>query len=657
MLTYTHSLLLCLMISLVPFLAAGSATVQGTQPEKDLQKSPDARESRQRNEPSDTGPDINGPIMVYDTVIEVDINKSGIATVRETIDTVSHGFTNKSYPDVYPYLFFFRRNVPFEVLEVKRNGKPAPFSGARGERRIFATFGSIYYIKERHSWKHSELKDHYTYTITYKTGLDIHFGKDRDVFSWDVVNEEYIKKARVIFRVPGNPPMELIREAVPEYDVLSFCEWMTAANSRVRSRTTSEGFEVYSTGEIYAGERIVFWISLPNGFIAEPDPQKKWKRFMYDNRGVVYSAAGLAALFVYYALIWFFYGRDLRHGILMPIYNPPAGLSPAAMRFVNTLRFDAKCFAAALISIAVKGHMTIERTGGSTVLRACRDAREDLSADEGVVYSGLFSKGDEVDLGNDQGVVVNRAVRSLGRYLKKNLQKTYLITNFRFFVVGMVITLIFLLLNGWWLSQDREMGIFFLAISFTVSVFSIPIFFYSQYVLRSWWGFWRARGRQKWEAAKEMSVGLFFIPFIVMYAALLNQVLTVTTPAVMLFIVLALLINVLFTSLLKAPTKECRKMRDQISGFRMFLEATEKDRMNMMNPPEKTPGLFTQDLPYALALGIEQKWAEGVEGKVSAELGTLHLGDNIVNKLVAGDPDELYNFLKTSIREDRVAES
>jgi len=120
-----------------------------------------------------------------------------------------------------------------------------------------------------------------------------------------------------------------------------------------------------------------------------------------------------------------------------------------------------------------------------------------------VVYSGLFSKGDEVDLGNDQGVVVNRAVRSLGRYLKKNLQKTYLITNFRFFVVGMVITLIFLLLNGWWLSQDREMGIFFLAISFTVSVFSIPIFFYSQYVLRSWWGFWRARGRQKWEAAKE----------------------------------------------------------------------------------------------------------------------------------------------------------
>jgi len=51
-----------------------------------------------------------------------------------------------------------------------------------------------------------------------------------------------------------------------------------------------------------------------------------------------------------------------------------------------------------------------------------------------------------------------------------------------------------------------------------------------------------------------------------MYAALLNQVLTVTTPAVMLFIVLALLINVLFTSLLKAPTKECAKCGTRSAG-------------------------------------------------------------------------------------------
>ena len=36
----------------------------------------------------------------------------------------------------------------------------------------------------------------------------------------------------------------------------------------------------------------------------------------------------------------------------------------------------------------------------------------------------------------------------------------------------------------------------------------------------------------------------------------------------------------------------------------------EKDELNLRNPPEKTPALFEALLPYALALGVEQAWAE-----------------------------------------------
>ena len=32
--------------------------------------------------------------------------------------------------------------------------------------------------------------------------------------------------------------------------------------------------------------------------------------------------------------------------------------------------------------------------------------------------------------------------------------------------------------------------------------------------------------------------------------------------------------------------------------------------MNLRNPPEKTPELFERYLPFALALGVEQEWAE-----------------------------------------------
>ncbi len=41
----------------------------------------------------------------------------------------------------------------------------------------------------------------------------------------------------------------------------------------------------------------------------------------------------------------------------------------------------------------------------------------------------------------------------------------------------------------------------------------------------------------------------------------------------------------------------------------MYLSVAEKDRLNMINPPEKTPGLFEKYLPYALALDVENDWA------------------------------------------------
>ncbi|MDD2866772.1 MAG: DUF2207 domain-containing protein, partial [Candidatus Omnitrophica bacterium] len=45
-------------------------------------------------------------------------------------------------------------------------------------------------------------------------------------------------------------------------------------------------------------------------------------------------------------------------------------------------------------------------------------------------------------------------------------------------------------------------------------------------------------------------------------------------------------------------------------GFRMYLSVAEKDRLNILNPPEKTPQLFEKYLPYALALDVEVEWAE-----------------------------------------------
>jgi len=75
-------------------------------------------------------------------------------------------------------------------------------------------------------------------------------------------------------------------------------------------------------------------------------------------------------------------------------------------------------------------------------------------------------------------------------------------------------------------------------------------------------------------------------------------------------VVLLVLSNVLFAWLLRARTPSGRKAMDEIEGFRLYLSVAEADRLNRLNPPDRTPELFERFLPYALALGVEQEWSE-----------------------------------------------
>ena len=54
--------------------------------------------------------------------------------------------------------------------------------------------------------------------------------------------------------------------------------------------------------------------------------------------------------------------------------------------------------------------------------------------------------------------------------------------------------------------------------------------------------------------------------------------------------------------------------KNHTEGFKLFLSVTDKERFDFHNAPEKSPELFMQYLPYAVALGVEEKWAKVFEG-------------------------------------------
>ena len=75
---------------------------------------------------------------------------------------------------------------------------------------------------------------------------------------------------------------------------------------------------------------------------------------------------------------------------------------------------------------------------------------------------------------------------------------------------------------------------------------------------------------------------------------------------------------VFFAIIMKRPTMRGRKLLDELSGFHDYLDVAEKDELNLRNPPDKTPQLFERYLPYALALGVDQRWTEKFAGVLAS---------------------------------------
>ena len=74
----------------------------------------------------------------------------------------------------------------------------------------------------------------------------------------------------------------------------------------------------------------------------------------------------------------------------------------------------------------------------------------------------------------------------------------------------------------------------------------------------------------------------------------------------------ALIANGVFGKLLRAPTIAGQSAMDHIRGFKMYLEVAEGADLKRITapPPKLTPALYEAYLPAALALEVEQRWAE-----------------------------------------------
>ena len=554
----------------------------------------------------------SGPEQILDYHSDIRIRQNASVLVRETIRVRSAGIKihhgiYRDFPTRYQDRLGNRYVVRFEVVETSRDGQPERFhtqDQINGER--------IYLGDEKVILPPGE----YTYELVYTATREIGFFADHDELYWNVTGSGWlfpIARVSATVTLPNNIPEASIHKE----------GYTGPQGSRGQAFSSSIGGDdsvsFVSTAPFAPGEGLTIVVSWPKGYVQEPNSETRFRDFIDDNRSILAGAAGLSLVLLYYVVVWFRVGRDPAKPSIMPNYEPPTGVSPAAMRYLVRMGFDDKTLTAAVIDMAVKKFLSIKENGGVYTLHRSSGDQRLLSPEERAAGTKLFGKSNSDDDDSDdrrRNVVSlkpnNGALRDAVTALRKTLHaqedKIYFNANQGYLIPGVILSVCVIVAMATMETGDRRFVLGFF--SAWLSGWSVAVFFLVRQAAHLWKGA-RAGGsvaRDLRKAARAST--LFALPFVAAEIGVLYALAAMTSVLVLLILAALVGTNLLFHGLLKAPTHAGRDLLNKIEGFRMFLQAVDGDRLNRLTPPDKTPELFEKYLPYAVALDSEQAWAQ-----------------------------------------------
>ncbi|HSC44698.1 MAG TPA: DUF2207 domain-containing protein, partial [Candidatus Acidoferrum sp.] len=448
--------------------------------------------------------------------------------------------------------------------------------------------------------------------ISYSTNRQLGFFSDHDEMYWNVTGNGWmftVDHASATVTLPGNI-------SGSEVGLDGFTGPMHSFDRNlVHERQPDGQYSFQTTEPLRPHEGLSIVLTWPKGLIAPPTRDQQLNYFFTDNRNALIILLGLLILVLYYLLVWYGVGRDPARGVIMPLYEAPANLSPAAMRYLVRMGFDNKAFASAILDMAVRGYLVIKEQAGTYTLYRTKADNSALTADEKQVAAVLFDGRDRLWLHNENHTVISAGIASMKSWLKLAEQKIYFVTNRRFLIPGVVFSIAMVLGVAAMQSPLSLIGTAF--ISLWLSIWSLACAGLIIGCATAWKAAFHSPASKTLLYGKAFFYSLISLPFLAGECMGIFFLANFSSIFVAFFLFASMLLHVAFHYLLKAPTIAGRRLLDQVEGFKMFLGAVDGDRLNRLSPPDKTPETFEKFLPFALALDVEQAWSQ----KFSAELG------------------------------------
>ena len=327
-------------------------------------------------------------------------------------------------------------------------------------------------------------------------------------------------------------------------------EGVYGSSDRAKASVEGPSASFEATGPLPLRGGLTIDVSIEKGVLHQPSAMARFFRFVRSNPVLTLPIWAFAVMFA----LWWVKGRDPDPGMsVAPMYEPPEKMGPAEVGTLIDDSVDSRDITCVLVDLAVRGYVKIVETQHKGFLSSSKDYEFHLLKDS--------------NQWND-----------LTDYERAMLQQVF---------GGGQVTLLSNLRNHFYTSlpmiKSEIMGALKSKGMYTLDPDSAM-------------GYW----------------GLGLLMVALPYAAL--QVLGAadflsSLPIAIGCGLVALAIIVIIGKQLTATSLKGARTRVQILGFQEFMNRVDADRLKRM-PPDT----FEKFLPYAMALGVEHRWAKAFEG-------------------------------------------
>jgi hypothetical protein len=534
-------------------------------------------------------------------ISDVKVEKNGDLLVTETLRVNAEGREIRrgilrDFPTTYTARDGRRVRVGFTVLSVTRDGQPETFSNEALSNGVRTRIGSAERLVST---------GQHTYVITYRTTRQVGFSKDFDELYWNATGTGWT------FPIDVAEARITLPEKVDFIQSAFYTGPQGAKGQDAQVIDKRPGYIAFrTTRPLPDHQGLTVAAAWPKGIIAPPSSGQLAGYWLEDNLPIVAGGLGILGLLAYYAFAWFRVGRDPQTGTIIPLFTPPKDMSAPAVRYIYEMGFDNRTFSAGILQLAVNGGVKLVDVGGDMRLERIAGGGGGSGAAVNAMSNALFRRGSDVILTQSNHEVVGAGKSALESELSDQYSGKLFRNNYGWSGIG---ALLWLLTVGAvalsvFIAYGSDLG----GITLFANAFAaIGAMVMTAFLL----GWLTGQTGFLLFIFGVIFAGAFTVAGVAVAIASshnIGQAVIMLSPAI------AAPLVVIFFYLLRAPTATGRKVMDDIEGFKQYLGVAEEDRLNYLHPPEKTPQLFEKYLPYAVALDVENRWAERFAGVLAA---------------------------------------